>query len=123
MNIQITKDEKKPLLKKRTLAGKIGYDEKTPARLDVRKELAHKLNAKPELVIIRRVKPKTGSRSADFEADIYEDEKAIKAIEHDYMLERHGLGETSKQELAVPEKQSFSEKKEEKPAEAATENK
>jgi ribosomal protein S24E len=100
MNIQITKDEKKPLLKRRELTGKIGYEARTPARLDIRKELAHKLNAKEELVVIKRVKPDYGTQSAKLEAYVYDDEKVLKAIEHKYMLVRNGAPKEEKKPAA-----------------------
>jgi ribosomal protein S24E len=107
MNIQITKDEKKPLLKRRELTGKIGYEAKTPARLEVRKELAKKLNVKEELVVVKRIKPDYGSQSAKLEADIYDDEKTLKDVEQNYMLVRHGAGEKKeekKEGVAAEEK-------------------
>jgi small subunit ribosomal protein S24e len=106
MEIQISKDEKKPLLKKRILAGRLAYEGRTPGRIEVRDELAKKINAKKELVIVKRIKPDYGSQSAHLEAEIYDDEATIKAIEHEYMLVRHGAA-----------------KKEEKKAEAAEEKK
>jgi len=93
MNIQIITDQKKPLLKRRELTGKIGYEDKTPSRLDIRKELAKKLNAKEELVVVRRVKPLYGTQAASLEVNIYDDEKALKDMENNYMLVRHGAGE------------------------------
>ncbi len=105
MNIQITKDEKKPLLKRRELEGKLGYEDKTPKRLDIRKELAHKLNAKEELVVVKRVKPDYGTRSAHLEFYIYDDEKTMKDIEHEYMMVRNGAAKKEeKKEEAAEEK-------------------
>jgi ribosomal protein S24E len=110
MDIQITKDEKKPLLKKREVTGKIGYEGKTPARLDIRKELAKKLGAKEELVLVKRAKPDYGSQSAHLEAEVYDDEVSLKAIEQNYMLERHGQGE-KKEEKKEEAKEAPAEQK------------
>jgi ribosomal protein S24E len=101
MNIQITKDEKKPLLKRRELEVKLGYEAKTPKRLDIRKELAKKLNVKEELVIVKRVKPDYGAQSAHLEIYVYDDEKTLKDLEQEYMLVRHGAAK--KEEAAAPE--------------------
>jgi ribosomal protein S24E len=104
MNIQITVDEKKPLLKRRELQGKLGYEAKTPARLEIRKELAKKLGAKEELIIVKRVKPDYGTQSAHLEFYVYDDEKALKDLEHEYMLVRHGAAKKEeKKEEAAPE--------------------
>ena len=104
MNIQINKDEKKPLLKRRELSGKIGYEDKTPSRLDVRKELAKKLNVKEELVIVKRMKPLYGTQAATLEASVYDDEKALKEVENSYMLVRHGAAKEEKKEAPAEEK-------------------
>ena len=103
MNIQITKEDKKPLLKKRVLTGKTVYEGKTPTRMEIRDELAKKINAKKELVIVKRAKTYYGSQSAHLEAEVYDDENALKAIEHEYMLVRHGAAKKEeKKEGAEP---------------------
>ena len=104
MNIQITKDEKKPLLKRRELEGKLGYEDKTPKRMDVRKELAKKLNVKEELVVVKRVKPDYGTQSAHMEFYVYDDEKAMKDIEHEYMLVRNGAAKREEKKEGAEEK-------------------
>jgi ribosomal protein S24E len=115
MDIQILADEKKPLFKRRELAGKIGYECKTPARLEIRKELAKKLNVKEELVIVQRVKPDYGTQSAKLEARVYDDEKAMKELEYNYMLVRHGMGEKKEEKKEEEEKkEGVKEKKKEK---------
>jgi ribosomal protein S24E len=103
MNIQITKDEKKPLLKRRELEGKLGYEDKTPKRLDIRKEIAHKLNAKEELVVVKRVKPEYGTQSAHLEFYVYDDEQTMKDIEHEYMMVRNGAAKKEEKKEAAPE--------------------
>jgi ribosomal protein S24E len=122
MNIQIIKDEKKPLLKRRELTGKIGYEGKTPARLEIRKELAKAVNAKEELVIVKKVKPDYGSQSAKMEANIYDDEKTMKEVEQNYMLVRHGAGE-KKEEQKEEKEEKEAPKREEKKEEAKEEKK
>ena len=42
MNIKITNDEKNPLFKRRELTAKLGYDNKTPSRQQIRKEISKK---------------------------------------------------------------------------------
>ncbi|MBN2459588.1 30S ribosomal protein S24e [Candidatus Woesearchaeota archaeon] len=103
MDFKITKDEKKPLLKRREICARLGYDARTPSRSDVRKELAKKLNAKEELLLIKKIFPHSGTQAADIEADIYDDEATMKAVELGHVIKKH-----------FPEK-----KAEEKPAEEA----
>jgi ribosomal protein S24E len=114
MNIQVITDEKKPLLKKRVLTGRLGYEGKTPPRLEIRKELAKKLNIKEELVLVKRIKPDYGSQSAKFEVDVYDDEQALKALEHNYMLVRHGAGAKKEEKEEAEKKEEAKEQKKEK---------
>ena len=113
MNIQIVNDEKKPLLRRREITAKLGYENKTPSRLDVRKELAKKLNAKEELVVVRMIKPFYGTSAADLEVVIYDDEKAMKEIEAKYMVNRHLPPEKKESEKKVEAKEEKEIKKEE----------
>jgi ribosomal protein S24E len=106
MDFKITKDEKKPLLNRRELSARLGYEARTPSRNDIRKELAKKLNVKEELVVVKRITPEFGARAAKLEIDVYDDEKAMNSIEPGYMIKRHSPGE---------KKESAEKKKEEAP--------
>jgi len=109
MNIQVLSDEKKPLFKRREMIAKLGYEDKTPSRLEIRKQLAKKLGAKEELIIVKRIKPDYGTPAAELEINIYDDEKSLKELEAEYMVERH-LPKEKKEKKEEP-------KEEEKPAE------
>lgn len=110
MNIQVTADQKKPLFKRREITARLGYADKTPSRLEIRKELAKKLNVKEELVVVTRINPAYGAPAAKLDVIVYDDEKALKAIEAEYMVNRH---------LPKEEKEKKSEeKKAEKPEKA-----
>ena len=89
MNIKITNDEKNPLFKRREITAKLGYDNKTPSRQDIRKEIAKKLGAKEELVVVKRIKPDFGTPAANLEFNVYDDEKTMKEVEEEYMVKRH----------------------------------
>jgi small subunit ribosomal protein S24e len=89
MEIHITKDERKPLLKRREIIGRIGYEGKTPSRMDVRKELAKKLGAKEELLLVQKIMPEFGNRAAKLEVHIYDDEATMKAVELSFNIKKH----------------------------------
>lgn len=93
MNFQILKDEKKPLLKRREISGKLGYEARTPSRLEAKKELAKQLNVKEELVVIKKIVPSVGTQAARFEAFIYEDEPTMKAVEAGHAIRKNSPAE------------------------------
>ena len=116
MNLQVITDEKNPLFKRREITAKLGYEDKTPSRLEIRKEVAKKLGTKEELVIIKRIIPDYGTPAAKCEANIYDDEKSLKELEEKHMVNRHL---PKKKEGEAPAE----EKKEEKKAEDKPEEK
>ena len=93
MDFSITHEEKKPLLHRKDVSGRIAYEQSTPSRADIRKMVAEKLKAKEEMVLVTKVLPEIGSPSAKVEIRVYDDEKAMKEIEHHFTLVRHGLAE------------------------------
>jgi len=112
MNIQVLSDEKKPLFKRREITAKLGYEDKTPSRLEIRKELAKKLRVKEELVVVKRIKPAYGTPLAGLEINIYDDEKALKELEDKYMVNRH-LAKEKKEAVKEEKKEEAKEEKKE----------
>ncbi len=121
MNIQVLSDEKKPLFKRRELIARLGYEDKTPSRLEIRKEMAKKLRVKEELVLVKRIKPAYGTPVAELEISIYDDEKSLKKQEAEYMVTRHLPKE--KKEKVKEEKKAEEKKEEKKPEEKKEEKK
>jgi len=112
MNIKITNDEKNPLFKRREIIAYLGHDNKTPTRLEIKKELSKKLGVKEDLVVVKRVTPDFGTPAAKLEAIVYDDENTLKELESEY-LDKRGVAKEKKQAPAP----APAEKKEEKPAE------
>ncbi|HJX06030.1 MAG TPA: 30S ribosomal protein S24e [Candidatus Nanoarchaeia archaeon] len=106
MNLQITKDEKEPLLSRREIGARLGYEARTPSRNDIRKEIAKNLNVKEELVVVKRIKPELGTQAARLEIDVYDDEKAMSLIEPGYMLKRHSPGEKKEEKAEAKEEKA-----------------
>ena len=117
MDIQVISDEKKPLLKRREITARLGYDDKTPSRLEIRRSLAKKLGVKEELVVVTRIKPYYGTPAADLEVAIYDDESALKELEPDYMIKRHLPKEEKEERKEEGEEEKKAGEKKEKPGE------
>jgi small subunit ribosomal protein S24e len=71
--------------------------EGTPKRELVRSELADKLNAKKETIMIDAMHSSFGSRKTIGYAKVYQSIEAAKAEEDDSILKRNGLGTKKKQ--------------------------
>lgn len=123
MNVQVLTDEKNALFKRRELTARLGYDNKTPKRLEIRKELAKKLGAKEELIVVNRIKPDYGTPAARLEFNIYDDEKALKELEGEHVLKRHAPKKKEGEAPAEEEEEKKEEKAGEKKEEAKEETK
>jgi ribosomal protein S24E len=93
MDFTIKHEEKKPLLHRKDVTARIAYDASTPSRLDIRKAASDKLKAKEEMILITKVLPEVGTPVANIELRVYENETAMKEIEHNFTLVRHKLAE------------------------------
>ena len=122
MNIQIISDEKKPLLNRREVSAKIGFDNKTPSRANIKKEIAKKLNVKEELVVVKMVNPDYGTTSAVLDIDVYDNDKTMKDVASDYLAKR-GVPKGKKGESESAPAPAETPKKEEKPEEKKEEKK
>ncbi|MBN1793290.1 hypothetical protein JW826_06420 [Candidatus Woesearchaeota archaeon] len=101
MDFNILTEENKPLLHRRDVKARIAYEKVTPSRADIRKEAAKQLKTDEKQVLVTKVVPKIGSPSANIEIRVYNDETAMKAVEHEFTMKRHGLVE-DKKEAAAP---------------------
>ncbi|MFH0869657.1 MAG: hypothetical protein V1866_01205 [archaeon] len=104
MELQVMKEEHRPLLSRKEITARVAYEAVTPKREEIRKDLAHKLKVKEELVIINRIKPDYGRQSAMVEARVYDDEATLRKLEPRFTLKKHGFTvEEKKKKVAVPE--------------------
>jgi small subunit ribosomal protein S24e len=92
--------------------------EGTPKREFIRTELAEKLNAKKETIMIDFMRSSFGERKTVGYAKIYGSVEAAKAGEADPILKRNGLG-SKKKPKKKEEKKEGEEKSKEKPQKPA----
>ncbi len=129
MNIEITSEKKNPLLGRREIQFEI-QGRLTPARADLKSELAKKLKAKDDMVVIDVVEQRTGYNVVTGRAKAYDDGKVMEKVELAYRSERDAKekkeGEEAPAEKAPAEQKQEpkpEEKKEEKPEEKTAEDK
>jgi ribosomal protein S24E len=96
MDFSIVHEEKRPLLHRRDVTVRIAFENATPSRKDITKLAAEKLKAKEDMVLVAKVTPEIGTSAARVQLRVYDDEAALKAVEYNYTLARHGLAEKKK---------------------------
>ncbi len=99
MKVQIVKMQENPLLKRKEVKFRIEQDQKskTPARLDVRKAIAAKLEKNENVIFIKKMQTLTGTHNTLGTATVYETGEQAKLIEPDYIMKRNSPPKLSKE--------------------------
>lgn len=84
-----TKNEKKSMLPLTTYDMKATFKGATPSRKDVKNKVSVLLDAEPESVIVKEMKPGFGKGTLTFKTRVYHDEEAKELLESDGMLQRN----------------------------------
>ncbi len=87
MELQIIRDNKNPLLKRREILLKIN-NKGTPSRIDVKNKLAAMVNSKPELIVIEHLDTAFGKMELKGTVSIYESEERLKQLAHQHLMAR-----------------------------------
>ncbi len=87
MEVQIIKDKKNPILKRREISFKV-KEKVTPPRIEVKAKLAALLNSKPELIVIERLDTVYGKQELIGTGCIYETEERLKQLAHQHLVAR-----------------------------------
>ena len=100
MEIKVISEKKNALLKRIEVDFLVEHQQEggTPPRLEIRKNVASALKANPDLVFIKQVETKTGTRTAMGVAHVYDSVDQAKHIEAQYIIERQSPPEKSKEE-------------------------
>jgi small subunit ribosomal protein S24e len=123
MEIEIDSKKNNPLLNRTEVHFTIQHEgEKTPNREIIRSELAEKLNAKKENIIINDIQSSSGIQKSIGYAKIYPSVKKAEEMERKHILKRNkisGKKEKKEGEKKPEEKSASAEEppKEEKPSE------
>jgi small subunit ribosomal protein S24e len=100
MEVKIVSAKENPLLKRKEVDFRVehGPQDKTPARLEVKRALAAKLKVGEELVFVEKMATMTGTHVAVGVANAYETLEQAKFIEPEYILKRNLPPEKPKEE-------------------------
>ena len=101
--------------------------EKTPSRLELKKEIAHKLNAPEECIVIGRISQHFGFKGAECIAYVYESREKLQKTELQHRIDKsfgvkrskaaQQAASSAKAEEIKEEKKEVEKKHGEKPAE------
>jgi small subunit ribosomal protein S24e len=79
----------KILLPRKEVTVFVAFEGATPSRKQLKKSVADKVKAKEELIIIRHIYTKYGSKEAEVIAYVYDDENAVKSLEYAKMIQKN----------------------------------
>ncbi|MBI4454023.1 hypothetical protein HY636_05255 [Candidatus Woesearchaeota archaeon] len=86
MELEIQKQKETPLLARTRINIIARYDKETPSIVNLRKEVALKLKADENLVIIRHIYTKYGKRESKIIAHVYKDQKLMEKLEGERLV-------------------------------------
>ena len=98
MDVEVTKKNNEPLMHRSYFEARIVFEGKTPSRVELMKDLSHKLSSKPEMTVVRKITTDYGSERALLNGYVYDDEKILKKLENNAILLRHLSKEAQKAE-------------------------
>jgi small subunit ribosomal protein S24e len=100
MEVKILSEKENPLLKRREVHFRVEHSQtgNTPPRLEVRKALATALKRDADLVFVKKIETKTGTRTAVGLANVYDSVEQAKLIEPKYIIKRNVPPEKPKEE-------------------------
>jgi len=87
-DVKITSERENKLLERREVEFEVSYEQNAPPRKDVAAKLAAKMNAKEDLVVLKRMKTQYGRRLLLGQAKVYRNPEHLKAVEYDYLFQR-----------------------------------
>jgi small subunit ribosomal protein S24e len=100
MEVKILSESVNPLLKRREVVFQVNHNQtgSTPPRLEVKNAVAKLLKTDVNLVFIKKLETKTGTRKAIGLANVYESIEHAKLIEPEYIVKRNIPPEKQKEE-------------------------
>jgi len=81
MAFEIISQKEEPLLSRAKVKARITFEQATPSNKDVKKQAASALKKDENLVVIKKISTKFGSRQAEVDAYVYNSEEDMKRIE------------------------------------------
>ncbi|MBI2671792.1 hypothetical protein HYX16_02565 [Candidatus Woesearchaeota archaeon] len=81
MNIKVVNEKEEKLLNRKDILINLDFEDKTPSREVIKKELVEKLKIDPELLKIKKIQQEFGDRKAKVFAYLYNSKESLNKIE------------------------------------------
>jgi len=104
MKIEIKKEMETPLLSRKRVTLMAEYEGPTPSRQAFRKEIAQKLSADENLIILKHIYTRFGIPRAKIIANVYANMEDLKKLEEHSLLVKHGLAQKKEKTPAAEAK-------------------
>lgn len=96
--MKIEKEFTNPLLKRKEVVASLVCDGATITRAQAKEQLAKKIKAKEELIIVREIKSHFGKRDVEVYAYIYDSKEALEAITPKHLVARNTPAQAESEE-------------------------
>ena len=113
MKVNIISKEQNPLMKRKEVTFSVDHaqDGGTPSRGEVSRQLATLLKTKLELVYIKKVETKRGTKVAIGAANVYDTTEQAKSMEPKHIIARNSVPEKPEESQALEEPTEEQEEK------------
>jgi small subunit ribosomal protein S24e len=91
MEIEIRSKEHQPLQRRTEVTARVAFNGATPTKKEAVAAVGKAMNAKPEMVIVRKMLTTYGDRSANVLAYVYDNQETLQTLESKSALKKHGL--------------------------------
>lgn len=81
MNIKVVNEKEEKLLNRKDILINLDFEDKTPSREVIKKELVEKLKIDPELLKIKKIQQEFGDRKAKVFAYLYNSKESLNKVE------------------------------------------
>ena len=93
MNLSVIKEVNTPLLSRKRVTLEGESDGTTPSRIQLVQSVADKVKANKDLVVVKHIYTRYGSKEIKIIANVYKDKKDMQRIEEKYLLDKHKVKE------------------------------
>ena len=83
MNLQITEQKINHLLSRKEVRAKLSYEQATPSKEELKKQIASAVKANSELLVVKSVYPGYGDRNAEVLFYVYDKPEVMKKLERE----------------------------------------
>ena len=100
MNVNVISTTDNKLLDRKEINAEITFEGATPKRAELKQAIGGKIGANPDLLVLRRVSSKFGSKSVLIAIHVYAKKESMMSIEPKHILIRDGFMQKQKKKAA-----------------------